>query len=153
MAKINQSLIFHHFENKENLWKTVKISFLENTPQETCYENLNLKEFLEKIIFARYHFYKNNPDIIRIMLWQKMEPKRKQLSGISSMSPNNWLIEIQKRQLHGSISKKIKAEYIVMMITGFLDAVLFPGGPQLSLEQEKEYMEKCGESLYKILEP
>ena len=62
-AQINQSLIYHHFGNKEELWKATKAHLLRDiflqTP--TSHEGTSLDEFIENSVTSRFDFYLKQP--------------------------------------------------------------------------------------------
>ena len=69
-AAINQSLIYHHFGNKEKLWKAVKQTLFEAAAQNEALSTeqaANLKIFLEKMVIKRLEFYLENPEMARMM--------------------------------------------------------------------------------------
>src|SRR3989338_9698601 len=65
-AKVNEALLFHHFQNKINLWQHVKLTFLEtiNLAPLNAMPN-TLADFLQKIVHQRLSLYGHNPDLIK----------------------------------------------------------------------------------------
>lgn len=109
-AKINKSLIYHHFENKEKLWLKVKDTMVEKfSPdlqsygQNTHGAKITLKSFIEDFVTKRFEFYLNNPDMVRLIHWQRIEDKEKpltkdRLSSSLSIIPQNTIEELQKKK-------------------------------------------------------
>lgn len=84
-AGINKSLIYHHFQDKSDLWKAVKVSLVTQEPSSLNLpdlKGLNLREFLQKIVTWRFYLYRNCPDLLRFICWQRLEADST-LSGIS----------------------------------------------------------------------
>lgn len=78
-AGVNQSLIYHHFTNKHDLWRKVKKEFItpympKDNPGAQL-QSLDLHDFIKTIIMVRFNIYKNNPDMGRMVLWQLLEFK------------------------------------------------------------------------------
>lgn len=126
-AGIPQSLIYHHFENKSELWKEVKLDFfaergakLEPIPAipET------LREFLENIIRTRFAFYSRNPDFSRMMMWQKLEDTKKDLMGVAGLSPVSWREGIVHLQEKGQMRQDLDPEMIISWISGSVAGAL-----------------------------
>lgn len=75
-AGVTKSLIFHHFENKEQLWETVKESFFKRYAENQMNLFESEKEPLELIRKSmRYYFefVKNNPLIPRFFAYAHLE--------------------------------------------------------------------------------
>ncbi len=121
-AGIPQSLIYHHFKNKSALWKEVKLDFfaerakLEPIPARPE----TLRGFLETIIRTRFEFYNRNPDISRMMMWQKLEEKKKDLMGVAGLSPVSWRDGIVHLQEKGQMRQDLDPEMIILWIAGSL---------------------------------
>lgn len=87
LAEVNQSLIYHHFESKEGLWKRVKGDMLADylSCQDEDFEALfatdDIAAFIEKITRMRFKFYDENPDIRRMIKWQELDDKKMLLQG------------------------------------------------------------------------
>lgn len=109
-AKINKSLIYHHFENKEKLWLKVKDTMVEKfSPnlqsygQHTHGAKVTLRSFIEDFVTKRFEFYLNNPDMVRLIHWQRIEDKEKpltkdHLSSSLSIISQNTIEELQKKK-------------------------------------------------------
>ncbi|QGP54097.1 putative acrAB operon repressor [Piscirickettsia salmonis] len=77
-ANINQSLIYHHFTNKHDLWCKVKKELItpdlsKESPPNTQLQSLALYDFIKTIITIRFNSYKHNPDMGCMLLWQRLE--------------------------------------------------------------------------------
>jgi len=98
-AKINKSLIYHHFRNKENLWKAVKERILERAARDgldtVVFKHPTLKEFLESVITFRFHLYAHHPELVRLVSWQRLESQGQSLAGV----PNKQFAGLDKHIL------------------------------------------------------
>ena len=155
-AKINKSLIYHHFGDKENLWKSVKERILKkssnNHLDEIDFKRPTLKEFLNTFIPFRFHLYAHHPELVCLMGWQRLEPQGESLSGVTNKNFTELDEHILALQKTGEIRADLKPEIIIYLImsmasNGFMDRAKF-------LETEKgqdEYLKIIIESLTTIL--
>ena len=75
-AGVTKSLIFHHFENKEQLWETVKESFFKHYAenQMNLFESeKDPIELIRKSMRFYFEFVKNNPLIPRFFAYAHLE--------------------------------------------------------------------------------
>lgn len=77
-AKVTQSLLHHHFGNKQTLWQMVKHEltnqyFDEIARQIEHPQHSGKRDDLKHTIENRFRFIQNNPDIVRIALWQQLD--------------------------------------------------------------------------------
>ena len=122
LAKINRSLIFHHFDTKENLWLIVKEQITSDA--KIKYKNksilpskeLPFKDFIRELLHNTINFYRQNPDIIAMINWQRIE--RETITIGSSSESKLWLSAFEHYKLSGDISSKIKAEQVLCLIVG-----------------------------------
>ena len=118
-AKINKSLIYHYFENKEILWKSVKEDILQSFSdieiEKLNFDCATLKEFLEKFVSFRFNLYAANPDLARLVLWQKLE-KNITISGVRGEQINSLVPQIIKLQEAHEIRTDIHPEIINYII-------------------------------------
>jgi len=139
-ADINHSLIFHHFGNKEGLWKAVKQSIVEEAHRlsPTLPElHLSFPDFLMTLISRSIAFYRKNPDIIRMINWQRLEYKKKTDIGITMSSESkSWLSALQHYQDKGDINTQLKLEFIFTLILSIVSSAAMD--PHIFIKDEIE---------------
>ena len=115
-AKINKSLIFHHFINKKNLWIEVKLSIVEKSKQKSTIPSLDLSwsNFVSNSIKNLIYFYKNNPDIVALINWQRIE--KNTISVGSSKTSLKWIEAINHYKKTRQINQELSTEFILCMI-------------------------------------
>jgi AcrR family transcriptional regulator len=129
-ADINKSLIYHHFHNKEDLWRAVKARLLsahveQNQPDPDALQG-SFKECLSTFIKMRFDFYDHNPNIARLIAWQRLENEREDLEGIKDLRVNSILSQLKEFQQRGQIRQDMSPEmieYLIMNMTNlpFMD--------------------------------
>lgn len=150
-AKINQSLIYHHFGSKEDLWKQVKISMCES------FFGLSLKDitpkakdfhgFLRHFVKSRFEFYDKYPDVRRMIVWERLESQPGKLYAANERSReilNHWREKIEYFQEKGEIRKELQPKLIlIFMATTSLSFFLAEHSPLLEAsEEEKQALKK-----------
>jgi AcrR family transcriptional regulator len=126
-AGINQSLIYHYFDSKEDLWKSVKNYYVEthiNIEDLKIDADNSLKEILTQIISSRLEFYAKHPEIIRMMAWQKLETDKNKLVGGTRFSPDNWKEVFSHLQKQGKIKADINLDMMILFITSLIAGAL-----------------------------
>jgi AcrR family transcriptional regulator len=156
LAGVNHSLIFHHFSNKEQLWVSVKLSIVAEASQQTQTlpeTSLPFKQFLKKLFTENMRFYRENPDIIRMINWQRLESNAEQRIGIThSTEMQAWIAAFQYYQTEGDIDKKLKPEFIITLILAIISSSALD--PNVFLHDEKSrqaYVDFCLQHLLKAL--
>lgn len=129
-ADVPISLIYHYYDNKVGLWKEVKRNLLEkyfdNIEQANSLEFSSWKEFLAYVMTLRFNFYAQDPDIARLISWQRLEASEESLGGInvptliSDLTP--YIISFQEK---GEIRKDLDPEMISYLITTLSSAPFF----------------------------
>ncbi|MCF6767642.1 TetR family transcriptional regulator [Thiotrichales bacterium 19S11-10] len=121
-AQVQISLIYHYFENKTALWKSVKESLLSPELISTllrCTESDDFNSFLEQFIRLRFEAYFKNPELLRLFDWQRLEEKE-ELVGIKNLSHHqkwhNLENTILKFQQTKQITDQYPPKYILLMI-------------------------------------
>lgn len=120
LAKVTHSLLFHHFGNKNKLWLEVKQSIARDSqnhskmlPELTD----NYPEFIRTLIKKSITFYRDNPDIIRMLNWQRLELNSNQNIGVTmSLESQEWLNAFKHYQMLGYIDKALSSEFIITYI-------------------------------------
>lgn len=127
LASVNHSLIFHHFKNKEGLWKAVKQNIVEesNSYSKSIPDlTPSFYDFLKQLITQSIQFYQKNPDIIRMISWQRLELKNKKDIGISlSPEAQRWLHALKHYQDKGDIHASAKLEFVLTYILSIISSL------------------------------
>lgn len=155
-AKINQSLIYHHFTNKEDLWREVKYTILlryDETDILSVQPRRDLKGFLRDVITNYINFFTKNPHILRVRYWQRLEPQSKQIDLMikNSTYRKMWksaLCDLQKR---GEINPKLKIDQAMLLIYAVIFS-FFDANVYLHTDDDKAkkaYVDFAVESLFK----
>lgn len=125
-AKINHSLIFHHFGNKEGLWKAVKQNIVDESKKHSPIlpeVDQPFSSFLKKLIIQKIEFYRSNPDIVRMISWQRLEYKSRKDIGLSlSSEAKLWLNALQHYQNKGDINPQFKLEFALTLILAIISS-------------------------------
>lgn len=126
-AGVNQSLIYHYYASKEELWKNVKSHFVEayvNSNDLVFDVTKGLKLILEQIVYSRFEFYGKHPEIIRMMGWQRLEASKERLAGGTLFSPDNWKEVFSQLQKKGEIRKDIDLDMMIFFISSVITGAL-----------------------------
>lgn len=125
LAKVNKSLIFHHFGNKANLWISVKSEILDrsnkqlvNLPSTT----LAWGEFLKELVSRNILFYRTNPDIARMIAWQRLESEENTIGITYSARAKEWLDAFAHYQQQGDIDTEVSPEFMVTFVLAILSS-------------------------------
>ncbi len=121
-ADVTQSLISHHFGNKQQLWMQVKATIIDKTKVARIHSQpKNLREFIEEAVHQRLEIYAKSPELSRLVNWQRLEDTERdpQLAGFpdSQLTPSHWIEPIQHLQNKGLINKKLSPHLILIWIT------------------------------------
>ncbi len=155
-AQINQSLIYHHFGNKQDLWVAVKINILEeyHNSQNMNWDKLltlkNCEEFISEFIQYRFGFFDQHPDALRIIEWQYLEPDPFELTAYTPETIQTIIKRIQYFQKQKKLSTHFNPELIFSLLLTiplgffrtFRDLSKDKSKQQLS-KMKKEYIELC----------
>ena len=157
-ANVNQTLIFHHFENKMQLWGQVKAAIIADVNASLVNPKPNsLRQFLQEAIAQRVSLYTNCPKLSKLVGWQRMESaKSKQSLTLvlkSPFSPDSWLPAIRylqgKKLLNPTYQPELIITWIISSIEGMIsdDIGLFKRDP----ENKRFYSDMLMQSLLKGL--
>lgn len=121
-AKINQSLIYHHFGDKQKLWQQVKSDLLQqqldlNETDKVKFKTCASLEELVRLIFnARYTLYDAHPEILRMLNWQRVESHEDKVYPIREELYKFLLGRINYFQSEAMINPKINPDVAVILI-------------------------------------
>ena len=155
-ANVNHSLIFHHFGNKEGLWRAVKQNIVdESNKLSPVLPDLNqpFSDFLKKLIIQNIAFYRKNPDIIRMINWQRLEYEKKKEIGLTlSAEAKSWLAAFKHYQDKGSINSTLKHEFILTLVLAIVSNAAMD--PNVFIKKNNDlnsYVNFCVDQLIKAL--
>jgi AcrR family transcriptional regulator len=155
-AKVNQSLIYHHFGSKHQLWVAVKTHILEDFHSaqdmncDTLQKLANCRDFIAGLIRYRFGLFDHYHDVLRILEWQYLEPNPYELTAY----PPETLDTIIERMEYFQQQKEIAGHYNPELIFSMLLAIpsgFFSSFRDLSVAKSKkalsvlnsEYVDLC----------
>lgn len=152
LAGINQSLVYHYFENKEDLWRQVKADIVASAGISEEFTNpahiKTLQDLLERLVTTRFRVYAANPDLIRMLMWQSLEDKKAALAGSSSSWTKSWeniILDLQKKK---KITAKFTPQEIILMVNGIIWA---PFVTSSTLELQKNGELFCAKMVHELI--
>ena len=123
-----KSLVFHHFPNKEALWRSVKeelLSEVDKSDFSPITESNSVHSFIETIVSRRFNAYVGNPDLARLVSWQQLEGNADVLMGIRNFEADSWEDAVEDLQAKGLMVSTFPADIICSMIYGAISHVFF----------------------------
>jgi len=99
-------------------------------------------------------FYRNNPDVIRMINWQRLEYEASQKIGITLTAETRaWIDAIKHYQKQKDIDPKFKPEFIITLILSIISsATLDPNIFITDKKNQHAYVDFCVECLQRALE-
>lgn len=154
LAQVNHSLIFHHFTNKENLWIEVKHQVAEAAQKDLLILPTTaqpFRRFLEQSITNSLQYYRNNPDLIRLLNWQRLESNDNLQIGIThSQKMQAWIKAITHYQTTGEINATLRPEFMVSYYLAVVSSAALD--PNIFIQKETDqraYIDFCIECFMK----
>ena len=143
-SQTNQSLIYHYFPSKEELWIATKEHILKNLQGDNDFDPHTCKtpqDFIKKSLEQRFQLVQEQPDMARLMLWQRLEKQTKPLISQVKTSSAHWPLIIEKFQNRGLIKKEVKPKHLTsLMVNGFF-AVVTDNAYALDTRTQKENLD------------
>lgn len=158
LAEINHSLIFHHFGNKQKLWVAVKQDIVDEAQtKKTAIPSIELEliDFIRQFFHNIVQFYHDNPDIVQMINWQRIEYEKWQEVGISSTKGfQEWAEPFKLLQIQGKINTEINPAHIVIYIFSLANTVsLDPIAYLQDSAHYQAYVDFCIHNICTILYP
>lgn len=108
-AGVTKGLLFYYFNTKEELWQRVKDYILG---EETIHQIKEIpldrfENFIASILNLRFELYARNPDLVRMMIWQRCDSQKAYIEGTKALPSNMWgkaFLDFQKK---GEINQTI----------------------------------------------
>jgi len=147
-AKVTHSLLFHHFDDKKNLWNKVKRQIVKEHGKlkEMIPETkLPFSEFVKQLIGLYIQFYKDNPDIQRIIAWQRLEEvPQSNLKAGKSLEYTKLVSSIEIYQNKDCIGSNFNPHYIINLILSVCSGIIFDKNILFSDEEDlNKYIDFC----------
>lgn len=153
-AGVNHSLLFHHFKNKQNLWQEVKQAIFEEGKAVYAHLpplNQPLESYLHELITRTITFYKTNPDIVRMINWQRLESSSERAIPLLRESAA-WIDACIYYQKKGEINLNLKPEFVITLVYQVVSSLAMdPAAFVPDPENTKLYIDFVSTSLYKAL--
>lgn len=152
LAEVNHSLIFHHFGNKEKLWREVKHNIAKASQQQSKMLpdiKPKFKDFMKELFTKSIHFYQSNPDIVRMINWQRLEYNNDPKIGVT-LSPEfqAWIKAFEHYQQKGDINAELKTEFIITLILSIISSAALDPNVFIAQHKDKQaYIDFCLERL------
>lgn len=128
-AGINQTLIFHHFGNKQKLWSTVKstmVADIKATPVHATPENL--QQFLREVISQRLSIYASRPELRKLIGWQKLENTKSKQAIMDipnhELSPTRWQIPLTYLKNKKLLPKHLNTTHLIIWLVASIDVLI-----------------------------
>ncbi len=149
---VNQSLIYHYFTSKEDLWKSVKEKFLTEYIQASrpSFEtDKGLRHFLESYLQNGYEYFRRHPDTVRILSWQSLEEPSEKLLGIQMADQELLMEAVTALQRKGEIRSNLDPLFVILMLRNALRAPFFDdyAAFEKDVQQGGKYVNLAVESL------
>lgn len=159
-SKINKSLIYHHFKSKDGLWDAVRQDIYAKYLKQygvTYDSGLDLKTFLSGVVSAKFIFFKNNPNVYKIISWYRLVDKPKALPKKQSEYTQQWFEVLKSMQQQGKIRDDYSTEMITLLVRnvihGALDVDKFILNQSEITKKQEEYLKLAVECLFNTLKP
>jgi AcrR family transcriptional regulator len=137
-AGINQSLIYHYYENKKDLWRAVKSHIIAKTLGDVHLRKApaikSIDELLEHLVTSRLRLYFHNKNLVRMLLWQALEENEDQISGTSDVWLDSWMKEIASLQKRKKLTLKYTPYEVMLSLNATVWAPFLMGPFTGSLE-------------------
>lgn len=121
LADMNQSLIYHYYPSKEDLWNKVKedlmLSFFRTGAPMPDLTNPTFDNLIDALFVKRIEFYRDSPEVLRLFKWQALEDAW----GTNSAQKKyllSWVEYVEKLQSDKLIRDDITPKAILALILG-----------------------------------
>lgn len=155
-ADVNHSLLFHHFGSKLNLWLDVKDLIIEEGKQVTSIlpsVDQPLSAFLDELLKGAISFFKENPDIVRMMNWQRLEKTTSQESSFNlAHESENWINAAKHYIKTGEINSSTRPEFAMSFVLSIATSIATDPNIFVDTGEDKNaYVNFCVERIRKAL--
>jgi AcrR family transcriptional regulator len=126
-AQVNQSLIYHHFDSKENLWRLVKAEIVERFKKEINAvlddPHLTAKQLVRRFLRLRIEMGIAKPEIQKMFFWQHIEGNTL-LRYLPGYDLTRWLNLIEHFQKQGDFRQDLSPRMIWILMSAPANGLL-----------------------------
>ena len=150
-ADITRSLIFHYFEKKEALWLAVKHDIVAQA--RACQPvlpplTLPFCDFIYQLLSNSIALYRNNPDIIQMLNWQRVENEKSDIGIANNAHSQQWLDALIHYQSTGEIAKTHRPAFILTFVFSIASATALDPNVFIAKEADfKAYLTFCTQQI------
>lgn len=125
-ADVNPSLIYHHFNNKLDLWRAVKAHMIQCFDPKYLNPSKNdtLQELIKEYVESRFDFYLQNPAILRLLSWQRLDEEHQSLATHTDAERAPFYKALESFQHKGELQADIDLSLLINMIASMAIAPL-----------------------------
>lgn len=125
-ADVNPSLIYHHFDNKLDLWRAVKAHIVQRfQPRYLNPSKVDtLQELITEYVDSRFEFYHQNTNVLRILLWQRLDNDQESLATETSTPKSPFYKTLESFQQNGKLRSDMDLRLLINMIASMAIAPL-----------------------------
>jgi AcrR family transcriptional regulator len=125
-AAVNQSLLYHHFASKLDLWRAVKVNLLKKFNPKymnpACIDTLD--NLINDYVDSRFDFYFKNPDILRLLSWQRLDQDPQSLATNMVASEEPLYSTLQSFQKKEALDINVDLQLLINMMANMTIAPL-----------------------------
>jgi len=154
-AGVSHSLIFHYFENKETLWRTVKNHFVETykTKHQDLIPSLTnrFEDFIDQLFKNCIAFYIANPNLMKILHWQRLEADQNKMLSLTTREVVKCTISFRYYKDQGDLRGEVYEDFCMtyLLSLAFFNNIY----PFLKNDENREvYIQFCIVSMLKVFE-
>lgn len=144
-AKINHSLIFHHYGNKQKLWVAVKQAIVADaTKTQPILPSIDLpvEDFLAKLFRQSVDFYRQTPAICQMINWQRIEGQGNTIGITRSQTSEQWMQALRSYQQQNVIDNSLQPEYMLTLICSLACSAVMDANTLIQ-ETFDDYIDFC----------
>ncbi len=155
--QINQSLIYHYFPSKEELWKAVKQPFLETLHEEWIevvpLAGIGLRRFLENYLAKELDYWFHHAPTARLMRWCSLEESKTDNPPKTATDP--LCVALEELQRQGLIASTLDLSVAAALVRSAVKGPFFCNNHAAlrTASSREAYLRLIVEGLERLLAP
>lgn len=146
-AKVNKSLLYHHFESKEGLWHEVKLEMLgleyDDRVRDLMKADISAREFISRYLRMKLDSLLKYPELVRLVQWQLLEPDFEKLMSVHALG-EQIKAKFDEFQKKGEIRRELSLDVMRVLVIGSPVALfgvaqsLYPNTPKFGTKEYEQ---------------